>query len=329
LQSARAAQYRRFVTLTRRTVLTAVSAAAAAQAQRNRAPAWKPKLGVLGQYTDANLEFVKGEGFTCWELRISPNLDDPALAAIKDKLSRSGLYVPSVAADGNHIDPDAAAREAQIRKTIQYLEICGKLGIGAIAGQSGGNREWPLQRQVDEIVKVYTERYFPLCEKYKVRILWEPWVNPTNIATGPVGWEALFKAFHDSPHVGLQFDPSHLAWQFIDPVQAARDFVGKIYDVHLKDVEILWNVVHRAGIQPLDPRIRWWRFRLPGAGMVDWKGFFSVLAEAGYSGCLHIENEDEFYYPPTTPQGDFTEQFKRGFRLAHEYLKTVVPPVAA
>ena len=67
-------------------------------------------------------------------------------------------------------------------------------------------------------MKVYNEKYFPLCEKNKVRILWEPYAGGPNIATGPVGWEALFKAFKDSPHVGLQFDPSHLVWQFMDPV---------------------------------------------------------------------------------------------------------------
>ena len=95
---------------------------------------------------------------------------------------------------------------------------------------------------------------------------------------------------------GLQFDPSHLVWQFMDPVQAAREFVDKIYDVHLKDTEILWHVVRRGGIQPVN-NVRWWRFRVPGYGSVDWKGFFSVLAEAGYTGAMNIENEDEFYYP--------------------------------
>ena len=86
-------------------------------------------------------------------------------------------------------------------------------------------------------------------------MLWEPYAGGPNIATGPVGWEALFKAFGDSPHVGLQFDPSHLVWQFMDPVQAARDFVDKIYDVHLKDTEILWHVLRRTGgIQPGEQR---------------------------------------------------------------------------
>ena len=60
---------------------------------------------------------------------------------------------------------------------------------------------------------------------------------------------------------------------------------------------------------------------------MDWKGFFSVLGEAGYSGRMNIENEDEFYYP-NYGGADFTEQFKRGFHLAHEFLNTLVPPVS-
>jgi len=263
------------------------------------------------------------------ELRLDPRkVDDAAISSIKDKIQRAGIYVSSLACDGNHIDPDPDRRARQNEYAVKCIELCGKMGIPAIGGQSGTMRGRPLQQQVDEIQRVYTEKYFPAAEKNKVRILWEPYQGGPNIATGPVGWEALFKAFGNSPHVGLQFDPSHLVWQFMDPVQAARDFADKIYDVHLKDTEILWHVVRRGGILPVNGA-RWWRFRVPGYGSVDWKGFFSVLAENGYTGAMNIENEDEFYYPSTTPQGDFTEQYKRGFHVAHEFLKTLVPPVSA
>ena len=313
--------------MTRRSLLTAVTAAAA-QAQRTRPPSWKPRLGVLASYSDANLEFARAEGFTSMQLRLDPKkLDDAAIAAIKEKTSRAGIYVSSLANDGNHIDPDPAKRERQIQATLGMIELAGKLGVPCIGGQSGKIVGATLEKQVDEIVRVYTEKYFPACERHKVRILWEPWAGGANIATGPVGWEALFKALHDSPHVGLQFDPSHLVWQFMDPVQAARDFADRIYDVHLKDTEILWHVVRRAGIQPVN-NARWWRFRVPGNGSVDWKGFFAVLAEAGYMGAMNIENEDQFY-SPDYEQGNFTEQFKRGFRVAHEFLKTLVPPITA
>src|SRR5712664_4106810 len=105
------------MTITRRTVLTAVSAAAAAQAQRTR-PNWKPKLGVFCRFSDSNLDFVKAEGFTSMQLRLDPaRLDDAAIAAIKDKIKRSGIYVSSLGVDGNHIDPDPAKRDRQNQYT--------------------------------------------------------------------------------------------------------------------------------------------------------------------------------------------------------------------
>src|SRR5579862_5222456 len=183
-------QYCQGVTITRRTVLTAITAAAAAEAQRPRVPNWKPKLGVLCQYSDSNLEWAQAEGFTSVQLRIDPNrVDDAAIAGIKEKIARSGLYVSSLAVDGNHIDPDPAKRDRQNTFTVKCIELCGKLGIPNIGGQSGTIKGQPLQQQVDEIVRVYTEKYFPLCEKHKVRVLWEPYAGGPNIATGPVGWE--------------------------------------------------------------------------------------------------------------------------------------------
>ena len=251
------------VTITRRSVIAAVSAAAAAQAQRPPSQL-ETRLGILCQYSDSNLEFVKAEGFTSMQLRLDPDkLDDAAIAAIKDKIQRPDSIFPRWPWTATTSTPTPPRANNKTSTPSKCLELCGKLGIPNIGGQSGTIKGRPLQQQVDEIVKVYTEKYFPVCERNKVRILWEPYAGGPNIATGPVGWEALFKAFKDSPHVGLQFDPSHLVWQFMDPVQAARDFADKIYDVHLKDTEILWHVLRRAGIQPVN-NARWWRFRIPG-----------------------------------------------------------------
>ena len=176
---------------------------------------------------------------------------------------------------------------------------------------------------MDEIVSVYNEKYFPVWRRTRCECCGSR--MPAARTSRPGRWAGRrCSRRSDSPHVGLQFDPSHLVWQFMDPVAAAREFVDKIYDVHLKDTEILWHY-RRGGIQPVN-NARWWRFRVPGYGSVDWKGFFSVLAEAGYTGAMNIENEDKFYYP-AHDQGNFTEQYKRGFRVAHEFLKTLVPPV--
>src|SRR5215831_5557274 len=166
--------YRLHVTLTRRTAITAMSAAAAL-AQRRYAN-WKPKVGVLCWYSDSNLAFVKSQGFTSMQLRLDPaKLNDSEIASIKDKIGKAGITVSSLACDGNHVDPDPAARDRQNKYAASCIELAGKLGIPGIGGQSGTLRGRPLAEQVDEIVKVYNEKYFALCEKWKVRILWEPY----------------------------------------------------------------------------------------------------------------------------------------------------------
>src|SRR5690349_6614397 len=139
------------MSISRRAVFTAISAATAMQAQRTPPPNWKPRLGVLCQYSESNVDFVKAEGFTSMQLRIDPDkVDDTAIARIKDKLQRSGLQVSSLAVDGNHIDPDPALRAKQNEYTRKCIELCGKLGIPNIGGQSGTIKGRPLQEQVDE-----------------------------------------------------------------------------------------------------------------------------------------------------------------------------------
>jgi sugar phosphate isomerase/epimerase len=110
----------------------------------------------------------------------------------------------------------------------------------------------------------------------------------------------------------------------MDPIQTARDFVDKIFDVHLKDTEIRWPMLRRGGITPVDGA-RWWRYRLPGLGSIDWAAFFTVLQDAGYEGAMNIEHEDPLYGAPSRPGPDFTEEFKTGFRMAHRYLRQYVP----
>ena len=322
--------------MTRRTLLGGVALAAAAQAQRReRPPEWKPRLGVLGQYTEANVRFAKDEGFTNMILEgttgstMNPEkLTDDQVQKVKQTLAEHGMHVSAFQATQNHINPDLDRRKRENAYFVKVIELAGKLGIPNIGTASGKDPNKSFEQQVDEVVRVYNEQYFPACEKHNVEILWEPWPEGPNIATSPVGYEALFKAFGNSPWVGLQYDPSHLVRQFMDPIQAARDFVDKIYDVHLKDTEIRWDVLKRAGINPVN-RAQWWLYRLPGLGSINWAEFFSVLQRAGYQGAMSIEHEDPYYGSPNRGGPDFSEDFKMGFRMGHRYLRQYVPDQAA
>ena len=317
---------------TRRSMLGSLVAAGAA-AQPPRPPkqkTWKPKLGILARYSDKNLEFIKQEGFAGVELTTNPKGDldfatagDDKAEKVKASQRRHGLDLAVIQSVQNHIAPDPEARKRAIAAFSKTIEFAGKLGAPFVSTTSGTMPGRPLEEQAAEIARVYTENYFPLCEKHKVRIVWEPWAGGPNVATGPAGYEALFKALRDSPLVGIQYDPSHLLWQMMDPIQAMRDFIDKIYAVHLKDTEILWPVLRRVGINPVN-NARWWRFRLPGMGAVDWPAFFTVLMEKGFEGPMNIEHEDNFYGWPYAGD-DFPEDYKTGFRVALRFLRQFVP----
>jgi sugar phosphate isomerase/epimerase len=317
--------------MNRRTLLASFAVAAVASAKETRAPEWKPKVGILGPFTEGNVEFAHKEGFGNMILGSGPHstldaaaMTDEQIQHVKSTIEKAGISVSALQITVNHIDPDPAKRERANAYFINAIELAGKLGVPYIGTASGKDPSKSLDEQVQEIVRLYTDKYFTSCEKHHVRLLWEPYPGGPNVATSPVGFEALFKGFGNSQYVGLQYDPSHLVWQMMDPIQTARDFVDKIYDVHLKDTEIRWDVLRKGGINPVN-KAEWWSYRLPGLGSIDWPAFFTVLQRVGYQGAMSIEHEDPLYGSPNRGGLDFSPQYGMGFRMAKRYLKQYVP----
>jgi sugar phosphate isomerase/epimerase len=318
--------------MTRRTLVGSLAAATMLTAkQKNNYPEWRPRLGVLGPYTPANVQFARAQGFNNMILGSSTrstldasSMTDANIQTVKSTLAEAGMHVSALQVTQNHIAPEPEKRASENAYFVKAIELAGKLGVPYIGTASGKDPSKLFQQQIDEIVRVYNEKYFRACEQNHVRILWEPWPEGPNLATSPVGFEALFKGFGDSPNVGLQYDPSHLVRQFMDPIQTARDFVDKIYDVHLKDTEILWPVLRAGGINPVNGA-SWWRYRIPGMGSMNWRDFFSVLQGVGYRGAMSVEQEDPLYGADNNPGPDFSEDFKLGFIMAKRYLGQYVP----
>ncbi len=317
--------------MTRRTLVGALAVSATLQAQNKKHKEWRPKLGVLGRYTPANVAFAKEAGFTNMILDggsgstlDATKITDAQVADIKSVLEKNAMSVSAFQITVNHINPDETARKKINDYFVAAIDMAGKLGVPYIGTASGKNAALPFPKQVDEVVRTYQERYFAACERNKVRILWEPWPDGPNIATSPVGYEALFTRFGNAAPVGLQYDPSHLVRQFMDPIQTARDFVDKIYDVHLKDTEIMTPALRAGGITPVNSA-RWWRYRIPGMGVINWREFFTVLQDVGYTGAMSIEQEDPLYGGEDNHGADFSEDFKLGFIMAKRYLNQYVP----
>jgi sugar phosphate isomerase/epimerase len=100
------------------------------------------------------------------------------------------------------------------------------------------------------------------------------------------------------PTLGCNFDPSHLFWNGVDPVEAIRQLGSAIVHVHGKDSYIDDHNVRVNGVNDAKPygqiRDRSWTFRTIGYGhdLKVWKDICTALRLVGYDHVISIEHED-------------------------------------
>jgi sugar phosphate isomerase/epimerase len=109
-------------------------------------------------------------------------------------------------------------------------------------------------------------------------------VHPTEIAFDIYSAERALEAIGHRPEFGFNFDPSHLIWQGVDPVEFIRAFPDRIYHVHMKDAATTLN--GRTGILASHLRFgdarRGWDFRSVGRGGVRFEEIIRALNAAKY-----------------------------------------------
>ena len=143
--------------------------------------------------------------------------------------------------------------------------------------------------------KLLAERWNPILDVFReCGVQFGLEVHPTEIAFDLYSAEMALKALDFRPEFGFNFDPSHLLWQFVDPVAFIRAFPDRIYHVHVKDAARTLD--GKSGILSShlnfgDPR-RGWDFRSPGRGQVDFEEIARALNQIGYEGPLSVEWED-------------------------------------
>jgi sugar phosphate isomerase/epimerase len=148
---------------------------------------------------------------------------------------------------------------------------------------------------------------------------WHPDGAPGNLAYSPELWEWMFGL-----GLYLNFDPSHLLWLGIDPVEALRPYVDRVIHAHAKDAEVFpaernrYGFFGRLGNREQDPwDMGWWRYRLPGSGEVDFRRYLDTLYEGGFDGVLSVEHEDPIW-------GGSTEKVLRGLEIGQRNLRPLV-----
>ncbi len=251
-----------------------------------------------------------------------------------DTFKKFDVEICALAAHGNPLHPDAATAAAYDKDFRNAVLLAEKLGVDTVVGFSGcpGDSEgskypnwvtcpWPedflkiLDWQWSEKLIPYWKNTAAFAEAHGVtHIAFE--MHPGFCVYNP---ETCLKLRNEvSPVLGANLDPSHLIWQGIDPVAAARYLKGAIYHVHAKDTKIdKYNTAQNGVLDTKhysDELNRSWVFRTVGYGNGEsyWRDLVSNLRLCGYDRVLSIEHEDSVM------------TIDEGLKKAVEFLKPIV-----
>ena len=143
----------------------------------------------------------------------------------------------------------------------------------------------------------------------------DEWPGGKNLAVSPAIWSRLF-ADMASPNLGLNYDPSHLVWQMMDPTGPIAKFADRLVHVHAKDARIDHKALNEVGI--LATPLQYHSPVLPGRGDVDWEAFFSQLRLASYDGPVAVEVEDREF------EGSLEDR-KKALQISAQFLRQWIP----
>lgn len=228
------------------------------------------------------------------------------------EIASRGLMLSALSIHNNPLHPDAeVAREADetFRKAIRLAEALGVPVVNTFSGLPAGapgdtmpnwvTCPWPphfletLDYQWNKVALPYWREAAPFAADHGIKVAFE--MHPGMLVYNV---ETLLRLREVNPVLGCNFDPSHLWWNGVEPVEAIRELGEAIFHVHGKDVAIDPHNVRVNGVNDNKPydRIldRAWTFRSIGYGhdVKAWKDIVSALRMVGYDYVISIEHED-------------------------------------
>jgi len=217
---------------------------------------------------------------------------DPVLAAMAETGQVSSMVCFSP--DFTHPDPDERARQIERQKAAIDLTV--KLGTRfcrTLSGQAlpGLSRHDGVERTVDGLLRSleYAERRdVILCleNHYKDGT----WRYPEFAQPEDIFLEILDRV--DSPWLGVQYDPSNAIVGGYDPIRFLERVLPRVVTMHASDRSLapgatLADLTASDGATGYSDKLRHGEV---GKGLIDYDAIFRLLAGAGYSGWISIED---------------------------------------
>jgi sugar phosphate isomerase/epimerase len=279
--------------------------------------------------------FASGNKFRCVEIMCWPvgkaerkyagvshinvdELTDTRIISLQEFLKEKKVFISGLGYYPNPLDPDEKSSGEYVEHIKKVIKAASRLGVPVMNTFIGRDPRKPLEENFEKFREVWPP-IIRFAEDSGVKIGIEncpmiftkdEWPGGKNLATHPAIWKKMFEHI-PSPNFGLNYDPSHMIWQFMDEIKPLYDFRDRIFHVHLKDARIMKDQLDLHGIMayPLYYHVA----KIPGLGQVRWRDFFAALTQINYRGPVCIEVEDKSF------EGS-DERIEESLLIARNYL---------
>jgi len=229
-------------------------------------------------------------------------------------ISALGYYANALCGDTG----EAEMVRAHFRKVIDAAPL---LGLANVNGFIGADHHLPLEENFKkyeqvwpDIIRHAEERGVKIGIENCPMLFARTWPFGVNLARTPAIWRRMFEVIQ-SPNFGLNYDPSHLVMQLMDPIAPIREFGPRIFHTHAKDMRIDLHKLNDLG--SLEPPMLRSTAKIPGFGDVNWGQWIGALTDAGYNGPVCVEVEDEAF-------SEDLEARKRSLRISRNVLQPLI-----
>ncbi len=228
-----------------------------------------------------------------------PALDDDAIDRVAGAIAAAGFAMPMLCCSPDFTQADPAARRLAVEHQVRMIGVARRLGGEGVVCRVLSGQRYPglgLAEGLDRVVPCI-EACLPAARGQGVILGLENhykdgfWAYPEFAQKSEV-FLALLDAIPDSPHFGVQFDPSNALVAGDDPVELLRRVAHRVVSMHASD-RYLAEGATLADLRQADGTLGYapgLRHGVTGRGLNDYDALFAILAGRGYSGWISIED---------------------------------------
>src|SRR5919201_5332754 len=247
-------------------------------------------------YVQSRLDILSRYNLKCFA--ISNHLVGQAVCDFSIDERHKGIVPARIWGDG---EPEGVRRRAaeDMKNAARAAKLFGVPVVNGFTGSAIWHTLVMFPPVPPEMIEAgyrdFADRWNPILDVFdEVGVKFALEVHPGEIAYDFWTTRRALEAVGNRPAFGINYDPSHLYWQMLDPVEFIYEYADRIYNLHVK--ESIRLLSGRNGIIGshlfFGDRRRGWDFVSPGRGGVPFERVFRALNDIGYAGPLTIEWED-------------------------------------